>query len=338
MNSRDNSNIKESRIGVEIAGFGHYAPDRIILNAEIEAQLGLEAGWIERRTGIRSRRWVEEGQALSDIAVPAAELALKRAAIERQKIALMLLATSTPDHLLPPSAPLVAHRLGLTRAGAIDMAGACAGFVYALTMADAFVRTHRAPVLVVAANILSRRINLKERASAILFADAAGAVVLAPSERADAGVIGCGFASDGGGYDLIKIPVGGSRQPFCPGLDPSETLMSLADGRAVFQKAVAMMVDTSRAALAQAGLQISDIDHWIPHQANQRIIDAVRVRLGCSKEQGVYTVADYANSSAASIPFTLSKEAEARDYRSAQHVLFSAAGAGLTGGAVVFRL
>lgn len=329
---------KDRAVGVEMAGLGDYAPARVVTNAEIEAQLGLDAGWIERRTGIRSRRWAGEGEALSDIAIAAADVALERAAIGRHEIGLLLLATSTPDHLLPPSAPLVAHRLGLARAGAIDMAGACAGFVYALTMADAFVRTHKKPVLVIAANILSRRINPEERASAILFADAAGAVVLAPSERTDAGVIGCELASDGSGYDLIKIPSGGSRRPFQAGLDPSETLMILADGRAVFQKAVAMMTDTSKAALAQAGLRISDIDHWIPHQANERIIEAVRARLGCSQEQVVSTVAEYANSSAASIPFTLSKVAEARDYRSPQHVLFSAAGAGLTGGAVVFRL
>lgn len=325
-------------VGVEIAGLGHYAPDRIVTNDEIEAQLGLEAGWIERRTGIRSRRWAEDGQGLSDIAVAAAERALTQSGIARDNIALVLLATSTPDHLLPPSAPLVAHRLGLTRAGGIDMAGACAGFVYALTLADTFVRTHRAPVLVVAANILSRRINPKERASAILFADAAGAVVLSPSARTDAGVVACELVSDGSGYDLIKIPSGGSRQPFHAGLEPSETLMSLADGRAVFQKAVAMMADTSKAALAEAGLSVSDIDHWVPHQANERIIEAVRSRLGCSKHQVISSVTEYANSSAASIPFTLAKHAEARHYRTGQHVLFSAAGAGLTGGAVVFRL
>lgn len=325
-------------VGVEIAGFGHYAPDRIITNAEIEAQLGLEAGWIERRTGIRSRRWAEDGQGLSDIAIAAGERALAQSGIGRERIALVLLATSTPDHLLPPSAPLVAHRLGLVRAGGIDMAGACAGFVYALTLADSFVRIHRAPVLVIAANILSRRINPEERASAILFADAAGAVVLNPSPRTDAGVVGCELMSDGSGYDLIKIPAGGSRQPFHDGLDPSETLMSLADGRAVFQKAVAMMAETSKAALAEAGLSTADIDHWIPHQANERIIEAVRGRLGLLEHQVVSSVAEYANSSAASIPFTLAKYAEARHYRPQQHVLFSAAGAGLTGGAVVFRL
>ena len=325
-------------VGVEIAGLGHYAPERIVPNAEIETELGLEPGWIERRTGIVSRRWAADGEALSDIAVKAGEMALERSGVAREKIALLLLATSTPDHLLPPSAPLVAHWLGLQSAGGIDMAGACAGFVYALTMADAFVRTHQAPVLVIAGNILSRRINPRERASAILFADAAGAVVLEPSERQDAGIIGCQLATDGAGYDLIKIPSGGSRSPFHQGLDPVETLMSLSDGRAVFQKAVAMMADTSKAALHQAGLQVSDVDHWIPHQANERIIEAVRTRLGCSKDQVVSSVAHYANSSAASIPFTLSKQAEARDYRAAQHVLFSAAGAGLTGGAVVFRL
>lgn len=326
------------RVGVEIAGLGHYAPERIVTNAEIEQQLGLEDGWIERRTGIRSRRWAHDDQALSDIAIAAGEQALEQAGLARKDVGLLLLATSTPDHLLPPSAPLVAHRLGLSRAGGIDMAGACAGFVYALSLADSFVRTRRVPVLVIAGNILSRRINPEERASAILFADAAGAVLLAPSSREDAGVIGCELVSEGDGYDLIKIPSGGSRQPFRTGQDPIETLMSLSDGRAVFQKAVAMMTDTSRTALTQAGLSVADVDHWIPHQANARIIEAVRGRLGCSADQVISTVPDYANSSAASIPFTLSKGAEARDYRSSQVVLFSAAGAGLTGGAVVFRL
>ncbi len=145
--------VRSSRL----VGFGHAVPARRVDNAEIEAKLGLEPGWIEGRTGIRARRWVEEGDTLSGLAAKAGEAALDEAGISRDGIALTLLATSTPDHLLPPSAPLLAHRLGLANSGAIDLAGACSGFLYALTLADGFVRTREKPVLVVAANILSRR-------------------------------------------------------------------------------------------------------------------------------------------------------------------------------------
>ncbi|HVJ77552.1 MAG TPA: 3-oxoacyl-ACP synthase, partial [Hyphomicrobium sp.] len=148
--------------GVEIIGLGHYAPERTVLNSEIEARLGLEAGWIKRRTGIEARRYAAADQALSDLAVPAGNMAIAAAGISRDEIGLLLLATSTPDHLLPPTAPLVAHRLGLTNAGGIDMAGACAGFIYALTLADSYVRSHGTSVLIIAANILSRRINEAE--------------------------------------------------------------------------------------------------------------------------------------------------------------------------------
>lgn len=323
-------------MAAEIIGLGHHAPERAVGNAEIEARLGLEAGWIERRTGIRERRFAAAGEALTDIAATAGEMALGRAGIARGDVALVLLATSTPDHLLPPSAPLLAHRLGLSKAGGIDMAGACAGFVYALTLADGFVATQGRPVLVVAANILSRRINPAERASAVLFADAAGAVVLAPTRRAGAGVLGAELVADGGGYDLIRIPAGGSRRPFSSELEPEEVLMSIADGRAVFSKAVDMMAGSARAAMARAGIGVADVVHFVPHQANARIIEATRRQLGLAPEVTLSSVAEYGNSSAATIPLTLSLRAEERGYRHGDRLLFTAAGAGLTGGAVVW--
>ena len=149
-----------------LVGLGHAVPGRRVLNDEIEARLELEPGWIERRTGIRARHWANETDTLSKLAARAGEAALQDSGIARSEIALTLLATSTPDHLLPPSAPLLAHHLGLVNSGAIDLAGACSGFLYALTLADGFVRSQGRPVLVVAANILSRRINPAERASA----------------------------------------------------------------------------------------------------------------------------------------------------------------------------
>ncbi|CCB67649.1 MULTISPECIES: beta-ketoacyl-ACP synthase III [unclassified Hyphomicrobium] len=323
--------------GVAIVGHGHYAPERVVPNRQIEARLGLEAGWIKRRTGIDARRYAAEGEALSDIAVKAGEMALARSGMSRDDVGLLLLATSTPDHLLPPSAPLVAHRLRLSNAGAIDMAGACAGFLYALTLADSFVRTQGIPVLVIAANILSRRINESDRGSSVLFADAAGAVLLAPTERRDAGIIGAHLASKGQHYDLIKIPGGGSRMPFSQITDPKDVLMVMEDGKAVYQGAVAIMTDCAERSLAKAGLAPSAVTDLIPHQANARMMTTIAHQLDIPPDRLRSTIENFGNSSAATIPFTLSATAEARPYKQGDVVLMTAAGAGLTGGAAVFH-
>jgi 3-oxoacyl-[acyl-carrier-protein] synthase-3 len=262
-------------------------------------------------------------------------MALDDAGVERTDIALTLLATSTPDHLLPPSAPLLAHRLGLRNAGAIDLAGACSGFLYALTLADGFVRTQGRPVLVVAANILSRRINPAERASSVLFADAAGAVVLAPASDPDAGLRGVDLVADGSGYDLISIAAGGSNQPFGPDISAEDCLMTMRDGREVFSRAVAMMATSSLCALGQAGLLPRDITRFVPHQANSRIFGAVGERVGIAPTKTVSTIADYGNSSAATIPLSLSIANRARRFDGDDRLLLAAAGAGMTGGAVV---
>jgi 3-oxoacyl-[acyl-carrier-protein] synthase-3 len=325
-------------MGSIILATGHYAPERRVGNAELEARLGLEEGWIFRRTGIRERRYAAPEEALSDMAVKAGEMALSRIGFDRARIGLLVLATSTPDHLLPPSAPLVAHRLGLEGAGGIDMAGACGGFLHGLTFADSFARIHKKPVLVIAANILSRRTNPNERASVILFADAAGAALIAPDDRKTSGVRGVHLATDGASYDLIQIPAGGSRRPFSTVNDPAETLMHIRDGRAVFSKAVDMMAGACEKVLTQAGLDISAIRFCIPHQANARIIAAVQKKLGLSDEGLLSSVTDYGNSSAATIPFTLSLRAPEANLQSGDKLLFCAAGAGLTGGAVVYEL
>jgi 3-oxoacyl-[acyl-carrier-protein] synthase III len=326
-----------NRMGSTILSMGHYAPQRRVLNAELEASLGLEAGWIERRTGIRERRYAAADEALSDMAVAAGEAALQKLGFDRKWIGLVILATSTPDHLLPPSAPLVAHRLGLTGAGAIDMAGACAGFIHALLYADSFAKLQQKPVLVIAANLLSRRTNFSERASSIIFADAAGAAVVAPSDRPDAGVRGVHLTSDGGVYDLIKIPAGGSRKPFAQVVDPVETLMHIRDGRAVFSRAVDIMVSSSITALEQAKLKLDDIAACVPHQANARIITAVQKKLHVSDDKILSSVAEFGNSSAATIPLTLSLAAASRAFRASDRILMCAAGAGMTGGALVYQ-
>ncbi|RUU24060.1 beta-ketoacyl-ACP synthase III [Mesorhizobium sp. M6A.T.Ca.TU.002.02.2.1] len=318
-----------------ILGFGHHAPARKVENPEIEDRLGLEPGWIERRTGIRSRFWAADEDTLSALAAHAGDMALTNAGIDRGDIGLLLLATSTPDHLLPPSAPLVAHRLGLGRAGAIDLTGACAGFICALMFADGFTRLHGKASLVIAANILSRRINSAERASAVLFADAAGAVVIGPCEDTDRGILGASVDSDGSGYGLIQIPAGGSNTPFHGELDLAQTRMTITDGREVFSKAVEMMTACSRDALTAARLRPQDLDRFVPHQANARIFDAVGRNLGITDHSMVKTIAEYGNSSAATIPLSLSLAHRAQPFRPGEKVLLAAAGAGLSGGALV---
>ncbi|QND69711.1 beta-ketoacyl-ACP synthase III (plasmid) [Mesorhizobium loti] len=318
-----------------ILGFGHHAPARRVENPEIENSLGLEPGWIERRTGIRSRFWANDEDTLSGLAAHAGDMALANAGIERSDIGLLLLATSTPDHLLPPSAPLVAHRLGLGRAGAVDLAGACAGFIYALMFADGFTRLHGKSTLVIAANILSRRINPAERASAVLFADAAGALVIGPCEDPDRGILGASVVSDGSRYGLIQIPAGGSNKPFHGDLDLEQTRMTITDGREVFAKAVEMMTACSRDALATAHMWARDIDRFVPHQANTRIFDAVGRNLGIADHAIVKTIAEYGNSSAATIPLSLSLANQAEPYRQGEKTLLAAAGAGLSGGALI---
>ncbi|RWQ62979.1 beta-ketoacyl-ACP synthase III [Mesorhizobium sp.] len=318
-----------------ILGFGHHAPARRVENPEIENRLGLEPGWIERRTGIRSRFWANDEDTLSGLAAHAGDMALANAGIDRSDIGLLLLATSTPDRLLPPSAPLVAHRLGLGRAGAVDLTGACAGFIYALMFADGFTRLHGKAALVIAANILSRRINPAERASAVLFADAAGAVVIGPSEEPDRGILGASVDSDGSRYGLIQIPAGGSNTPFHGDLDLGQTRMTMTDGREVFAKAVEMMTGCSQDALAAAQMQPQDIDRFVPHQANARIFDAVGRNLGIADHAIVKTIAEYGNSSAATIPLSLSLTHRTEPFRPGEKILLAAAGAGLSGGALV---
>lgn len=319
-------------LGVVMAGFGHYLPVRRVMNAEIETEAALPPGWIEGRTGIQSRHYAAPDQAVSDLAVPAGRMALGMAGV---RPGLLLLATSTPDHLLPPTAPLVAHGLGLD-CGAVDLAGACAGFLHALMLGAGHVRLTGQSVLVIAANILSRRIDPFDIATRALFADAAGAVMLVPSADSTKGPKASVLRSDGGGYDLIRIDRGGSRLPFtAPGA--RGLAMHMPDGRAVFARAVEGMVTSARAALTAAGLEAQEIATWVAHQANQRILDKVEQGLGLHGAECLGTLARHGNSSAATIPLALScRIAEGPPLRPGP-ILFSAFGAGTLWGSVVWR-
>ena len=321
---------------MRIAGTGLAVPEHSTSNAEIETRLGLESGWIERRTGILHRPMAAPEVATSDLAIQASREALKNSGVKPDQIGLLLLATSTPDHLLPPTAPLVAHRLGLT-AGAIDLAGACSGFVYALVLASHWVDASNKSALIVGANILTRRINPADAATISLFGDGAGAAILSPHQPT--ALLGSYLASDGTSYDSIGIPAGGTREPLsAESLKTGRNLMSMRRGGSLFKHAVQGMADAGKNALKNASLSVSDVDWWIPHQANVRIIQDVGALLGIPSERTINVVAQYGNSSAATIPITLASENSRGVLEKGQTVLLTAAGAGLITAGAVLRI
>lgn len=320
---------------MRIAGVGSAIPEGNTSNAEIESRLNLEPGWIERRTGIRRRPTASGNEATSDLAVRAAEAALRQARVDRSSIGLLLLATSTPDHLLPPTAPLVAHRLGL-RAGAVDLAGACSGFVYALVFAGQWVQGSGKPALVIGANVLTRRLNPRDAATVSLFSDGAGALLITPHQPTT--LLGSFLGSDGSAYETIGIPEGGSRTPLtAEALKEGRNLMTMRRGTALFKQAVQGMAQAGKSALESAALHADDIDLWIPHQANARVIQDVGALLSIPADRTVNVVSDYGNSSAGTIPIAVAEAARAGRLEREQTILLTAAGAGLITAGVVLR-
>jgi 3-oxoacyl-[acyl-carrier-protein] synthase III len=317
---------------MKIGGAGSAIPENSISTSEIETRLGLETGWIGRRTGISQRPVAAADEATSDLAIRAGDAALKNAGMPPDGVGLVLLATSTPDHLLPPTAPLVAHRLGL-RAGAIDLAGACSGFLYALILGSHWVSAADKAALIIGANVLTRRIDPKDPATVALFSDGAGAVVLLPGRPTS--LLGSYLGSDGSAYGVMGISAGGSREPLtADSLKSGGNLMRMRRGAVLFKHAVQGMADAGKEALGQGGLATSDIDWWIPHQANARIIEDTGAILGIPAERTINIVAEYGNSSAATIPIAIAKAADR--FTHGDKILLTAAGAGLvTAGAVI---
>lgn len=327
-----------SVLASQLNSLGHYVPPNRIDNNQLENRFNLEAGWIEKRTGIKARHWVSEGDLLIDLAEKAGLAAINNATVLRQDIGLTILATSTPDQLLPPTAPLLAHRLGLTHSCAYDLSGACSGFINALVMADGFVRTQKKSALIVAANILSRRINLSEPNSAVLFGDAAGAMIITPSADETKGILGINFLTDGSGYDLISIAAGGSNKPFHPDLPLSDYKIKLSDGPGVFHRAIKTMTECGLLAMRNAHLSTDDIQHFVPHQANWRITENTAKNLEISSEKIISIIDEYANSSAAGIPLALSITHQTKPFLAGEKILLTTAGAGMTAGAVILAI
>jgi 3-oxoacyl-[acyl-carrier-protein] synthase-3 len=321
---------------LKIISVGSAIPETVDSNDAVESRLGLEPGWIARRTGILGRPTALPTEATSDLAVRAASLALDRSGIAKDDIGLLLLATSTPDHLLPPTAPLVAHRLGLRHSGAVDLAGACSGFLYAVILANSYGDSIQKPVLVVAANILTRRVNDRDPSTVALFSDGAGAVVLAPGEPTH--FLGSYLGSDGSSYETIGIPAGGTREPLTSeSVLQGRHLMTMRRGSSLFKEAVHAMAAAGNEAMKMSHLNAKAIDWWIPHQANTRIIHDTGKLLGIPPERTINVVGKFGNSSAATIPIALSDGFESGRIQPGNTLLFTAAGAGMVSAGLVLR-
>ncbi len=321
-----------------IAGLGMYVPDRVLTNHDLERLVDTTDDWIVTRTGIRERRIAAPEQATSDLALPAAQQALKVAGLGAADLDLLIVATCTGDmQAFPATASLLQERLGAKKAAAFDVAAVCSGFVYALEVGRQFIATGMYEnVLVVGAETMSKVLDWTDRGTCILFGDGAGAVVLRPSPG-DEGILGSVLGSDGSGAALLNIPGGGSRAPLTPALIEQKQNVVFMQGREVFRFAVNIMGDAAVQALEKFGFTPADVDLFIPHQANVRIIDAAAKRLDLPPEKVFVNVDRYGNTSAASVPMALCEAWQQGRIRPGSLVVTVGFGAGLTWGANVIR-
>ena len=326
-----------SSLSAVISGTGMSVPDRVLTNADLEKIVDTSDDWITTRTGIKERRIAKEDEVLSQFAIEAARQAMESAGIGPEEIDLIVLATVTPDMPIPATACAIQHALGCRRAAAFDMAAGCSGFIYAQSVAKQFLMTGRCRhVLVIGAELLSKYMDWEDRSTCVIFADGAGAVVMSGGEP-PRGLLASAMYSDGSLTDLICMPGGGTLHP------PSQRMIDEGlhhirmKGNETFKMAVRSLEEVCREVLATAGLTTADVDWFVPHQANRRIIDAVGNRLGITEDQCYVNIERYGNTSAASIPIALDEIARSGRIKRDDVVLMAAFGAGLTWAGSVAR-
>jgi len=289
--------------------------------------------WIVTRTGIRERHIAEPEQAASDLALPAARQALEEAGVSAEELDLVIVATATPDMLFPATAAIVADTLGARQAAAYDLLAGCTGFVYALSQAYGQVATGLSKkALVVGAEVLSRITNWQDRSTCILFGDGAGAAVVEPTR--DAGIVGFELGADGSGGPDLCVPAGGSRQPISPDTLEEGLQFIKMNGAEVYRFATRVMVSSAEELLSVCGATIDDVDLYVPHQANKRIVDHAVKNMGLDPEKVLMNIDRYGNTSSASIPICLAEAQADGRLGEGTRVLMSAVGAGLTWGSV----
>lgn len=318
-----------------IEGLGTYLPERVVTNAELAAKVDTSDEWIVERTGIRQRHIAADGEFTSHLATEAARRALDDAGMPATDIDLIILATSTPDNTFPATATAVQAALGITGGAAFDVQAVCSGFVYALSTANAFIASGQATnVLVIGAETFSRILDWQDRGTCVLFGDGAGAVVLSAQEvdendKDDQGILACRLRSDGRYKDKLYVDGGPSS---------TQTVGYLRmEGREVFKHAVTNIASVMQETLEQAGVSISDVDLFVPHQANIRILEGTARKIGLDLDKVVITVGQHGNTSAASVPLALGVAAEQGRLKKGDLVLLEAMGGGFTWGAVLLR-
>jgi 3-oxoacyl-[acyl-carrier-protein] synthase III len=317
-------------VDVSITGLGCHVPDRVVTNDELSQYVETSDEWIRERTGIRERRMASKEEALSDVALPAARKALEQAGVEGKDVDLLLVATVTPDMMFPSTAALLADRLGATQAAAYDLLAGCTGFVYALAQAYGMVAAGLSQrALVVGGDLLSRILDWEDRSTLVLFGDGAGAVVV--ERTPERGFLGFELGADGGGGEHLWLPGSGSRL-----FDDPERYVKM-NGREVFKFATRVLVQSAQDVLERCGVSIDDVDVYVPHQANVRIIDHATKKLGFPSEKVVVNVDRFGNTSSGSIPLALADAVADGRLRPGALVLMTGMGAGLTWGSALMR-
>jgi 3-oxoacyl-[acyl-carrier-protein] synthase-3 len=321
---------RSNGVPVSITGLGTYAPERVLTNDELAELVDTSDEWITERTGIKERRIAAPEQAMTDLALPAARKALAQAGVEPEELDLIIVATVTPDMMFPTTGSLLGDLLPAPKAAAYDLLAGCTGFVYALAQAQAMVSAGLAnKALVVGGDVLSKILDWHDRSTLVLFGDGAGAVVLQRVD--DGGFLGFELGADGGGGEHLWLPGSGSRT-----FENPDKLVKM-NGREVFKFATRVLVSSAEAILAETGRTIDDVDVYVPHQANTRIIDYATKKLGIPEDRVVINVDRYGNTSSGSIPLALADaEAEGR-LQEGSLVLMTGMGAGLTWGSALME-
>ena len=317
-------------MSVTITGLGAHAPERVLDNAELETLVDTSDEWIIERTGIRERRIAAPSEALSDLAFPAAEKALAQAGLTGKDIDLLIVATVTPDMSFPATAVILADKLGASAAGAYDLSAGCTGFMYAVVQAYGMLAGGLGKrALVIGGDLLSRIVDWNDRSTLVLFGDGVGAVVLEASDAP--GFLAFDLGADGSGGEHLFLPGSGSR-----GFEDPDRLVKM-NGREVFKFATRILVQSAEDTLTQAGATIDDVDVYVPHQANVRIIEHATKKLGIPSDRVVINVDRYGNTSSGSIPLALAEAQAAGRLQPGKLVLMTGMGAGLTWGSALIR-
>ena len=313
---------------ISITGLGAYVPKRVLTNEELSTLVDTTDEWITERTGIKERRIAAPEEALTDLALPAARAALAQAGVEARDIDLLVCATVTPDMMFPTTAAILANELGAADAGAYDLLAGCTGFMYAIAQAYGMLAGGLATrALVVGGDVLSKILDWNDRSTLVLFGDGAGAVVMEPV--ANGGFLGFELGADGAGGEHLWFPGSGSRR-----FEEAESFVKM-NGREVFKFATRVMVSSATAILEQCGCDVADVDVYVPHQANKRIIDHALAKLGIPREKTVVNVDRYGNTSSGSIPLALADARADGRLRAGELVLMTGMGAGLTWGSAL---